>query len=711
MIDRVDQRIMLNGGKPFPRRQPPDSKNDNVVFDTTAGVGAERVSGDQHALHIAVHKLRTMTVEDIGSEIVQSIASIPDLVKTVMLIDDKCQREYVLSTLIMRRVLISKYSVGGWLTRMLSSVNKRVSDRGIDYLRIVSDSELFESNAPKSQGSWRRSKSFTRSSSNLSTNESDGNSHKKNVEQEDLYNEISNLQDFVPSLLSLGERDVEDAATTPVVKKVLDQLITRPFAATVILCDALLLVLLITGLRVATNHLLLGAPKSTVVNYLYIAGTGLFYFIMRELGKAVSLLMVTKRARVYFWSFWNLCDMVSTILAAASLISVRQFCNSGETFVDMSLRNLISVTTGFLWLRVLSYLKGINEQLATFVLCILTIVRDVTWFCIILLTLVVAFAQMFFTILVPAYCADTSVPEQNGECTPSEYYLNAYSLLLGNFGNYIRDDFYTVFSVFLAVFFTFVVTLVLLNVLIAVANDSYEKCLLRSDNLFGRARVMLIAELVSFQNLLRRNVDESRAPRRVYNAWWSSGINGWSRGSLMYFALTILIVILWVAYDITGIFYGKGYGNILLGLGSILINLLIFIGIMILLSTGAIDIARRTKNSKLTSSEDEPRTHRLCGDRYGNFLQSVVMRLLGSSTSSKAETYHADSWHGRLVYLQNEMVRIADESNEETTSKLQALERVIQQTDTRLRGELTSLERSISELQADLRKTLAVLRN
>ncbi|MBN8558789.1 MAG: MgtC/SapB family protein, partial [Burkholderiales bacterium] len=111
--------------------------------------------------------------------------------------------------------------VGG----LLSSANKRASDRGIEYLRIVSDSELFDSADPR-QSSWRRSKSsFNRAGSNLSAggDYNDDKDRKKNPQQDDLYNEVSNLQDFVPSLLALGERDVEDAATTLVVRKVLDQ--------------------------------------------------------------------------------------------------------------------------------------------------------------------------------------------------------------------------------------------------------------------------------------------------------------------------------------------------------------------------------------------------------------------------------------------------------------------------------------------------------
>ena len=83
-----------------------------------------------------------------------------------------------------------------------------------------------------------------------------------------------------------------------------------------------------------------------------------------------------------------------------------------------------------------------------------------------------------------------------------------------------------------SVVYSFMVVVVLLNVLIALASDSYEKCLVRSQYLFGRARVMLIAELVSFQNLLRRHGEEEVATYGVYSVWcWSdSWANGWSRG-------------------------------------------------------------------------------------------------------------------------------------------------------------------------------------
>jgi len=468
MIERMDRRLQTGRGEAGGRRP---TLIQTPLLDTS------QANADDDGFATAVSELNNMTVEDVVSEIIQSIASVPDLVKTVLLIDDDRHRNLVLSTLVMRRILASKYSIGnGWLTKMLQCPQKRVSDRALDYLQIVSDTELFEKKS-RNDSSWRRSKKSLRSSFNSN------NSCSRQQSEDELYNEISRLQDFVPSLLCLGERDVEEAVMTAVVTKVLDHLISRPFVATVVLCDAVFLSLLIAGLRVATNHLLLGSSSGTIMNFLYMANTGLFYFIIRELGKAISFLMMTNRVREYIWSFWNLTDILSTILAAVSAVVIRAtLVNADRQNEDVPLhvRNLVAVATGLLWLRVLSFLKGINMQLATFVLAILQITRDVLWFCVILLVLVVAFSQMFFTVLSPQYCSAPSADGANlRECTPSEYYLSVYAILLGDFGTFEREHFTTAFSVVLVILFSFIVVLVLLNVLIAVASDSYEKCLIR----------------------------------------------------------------------------------------------------------------------------------------------------------------------------------------------------------------------------------------
>ena len=208
--------------------------------------------------------------EEIKDAIVFNIASIPDFVKTIFLIDNEEEHRFALSTTIVRRVLMNKHSVGNWLTSMLQSGDKVVSGRAVHYLNCVSDISAVEKpflNAAKS-------------SSDLS---------RANHHRDDLHNEISRLPDFVPSLLALGERGMEEAATSMVVRRVMDRIISRPFAVTVIVCDALFLALLIIGFRGAVNTLLVRGDSGKVMEGIYLANTGIFYFVIREIGKGKSL--------------------------------------------------------------------------------------------------------------------------------------------------------------------------------------------------------------------------------------------------------------------------------------------------------------------------------------------------------------------------------------------------------------------------------------
>jgi hypothetical protein len=223
------------------------------------------------------------------------------------------------------------------------------------------------------------------------------------------------------------------------------------------------------------------------------------------------------------------------------------------------LRGLLAVTTGLLWLRVLSFLKAINIQLATFILAIVTITKDIMFFCVILLALVVSFSQMMFTLIAPSECASSG--SEASECNQSDYLLNSYIMLLGDFGNFERESFTTGFSVFLLVAYSFLVTVILMNVLIAIASDSYEKCLLKSQKLFGRARVYFLAKLASFQSLLRKRDLDADAPvdtldqenDGVYSSWWTSGswswTRKWSRATVLFFVISLIVTCIWVCIN------------------------------------------------------------------------------------------------------------------------------------------------------------------
>ncbi|GKY92414.1 hypothetical protein MPSEU_000212000 [Mayamaea pseudoterrestris] len=616
---------------------------------------------------------------EIGLNVVQHIASkTPLLITAVLLLDRDHEREWALKTRIMHSVLTSKYSIGRWLTDMLQSSNKHVSEAAMDYLRLVSDANLFHWDGMTETSDYTMNRGASKLKIHSKRRFSTGDANPTIKQQKELYSAVSRLSGFVPSLLSLSHLQIEEAATTNLVQQVLNNHISRPFAAMVVLCDAVFLLLVIVGFRAGVNRLLLGHGSGAVMKWIYVANTGIFYFIIRELGKAISLCMITRRARIYFYSFWNLSDVMTTLLSMVSVVSIRGYMatTSFEEGDDVFrwLRFLYAITTGFLWLRVLSFLKAINMQLATFVLAILQITRDVMWFSFILFCLVICFGQMFFTLLVPSAC-DASSGE--GVCTQSEYYLKTYAILLGDFGSFKRADFTSVFSVFLVVIFSFMVVLVLLNVLIAVASDSYEKCLLRSRQLFGRARVMLIAELVSFQNLLKRSRDQT--PDEVYKQWWSHYSSwGWSRGSMIFFGLSLLVVVVWIIAETSGI-YTNDSSNIWMGLLSIFIIVSLFISIMLFLASGG--------------DKAHDRLDQVLEEWEGGLIKRLVIRILGGSLTGEAfkkqnRTASDEAWQGRLLYLQHEMQRIADGNQLKVLAQMEALETLVMQTEARIQAQI-----------------------
>jgi hypothetical protein len=303
---------------------------------------------------LMLKELHNSTVLDLKDSIVDSIASVPDLVRIVLLLEDSKERTICLETSIIRRVLINKHSVNRWLTRMLSSQEKRDKTLAMEYLSLVSNIETKETILPRSRKKIVGAERIG--------------------DLEDLCQEISRLDDFVPSLLTLSDEEIEDVATTRVVQQILDQIISRPFIVSVVFLDGLFLACLLSGYRGAVSSLLLGRSPTTVLSWIYFSNVGLFYFLIREIAKMSTIRSVS----CYLLNVWNLTDLASTILALSSTIFMRYAMsrsNYSTTLPDniSGIRTFCAITTAFMWLRVLNYLKGVNVQLATFVLALLQV--------------------------------------------------------------------------------------------------------------------------------------------------------------------------------------------------------------------------------------------------------------------------------------------------------------------------------------------------
>jgi len=253
---------------------------------------------------------------------------------------------------------------------------------------------------------------------------------------------------------------------------------------------------------------------------------------------------------------------------------------------------------------------------------------------------------MFYTLMVPATC---SLPDNNSrECDQAEYYLKVYTILLGDFGLFSREQFTTVISVCLAVLYTFMVVLVLLNVLIAVASDSYEKCLLRSQKLFGRARVMMIAELVCFQNLMQWRNDSS--------------------ASRLFMRSATVMILVWVVCELNVLITSDG--DDATTAGTSLVGLFLDVVLFGAMTT----FVRSTDiHEEVVDEESEQ-------DFFGTIMQSFVLRILGSSRDILGNGRAEDEiWRGRMHHLHKEMIKLSQENWTKTEDRFEQLQAMVQE--------------------------------
>ena len=203
---------------------------------------------------------------------------------------------------------------------------------------------------------------------------------------------------------------------------------------------------------------------------------------------------------------------------------------------------------------------------------------------------------------------------------------------------------------------------------------------------------MMVAEMVSFQNLLKRNnVDES-TESAVYATWWSSDswAHGWSRGSVVFCGLSCFVVAIWTLAEVLGHLAGVQYGNIWMSLGSVCVNVVLFVCIMAVLSVGA--STERTET-------------RFCSEWYGRHFQRAMLLLLGTSGENNVDNLHAGvDWNGRLLYMRDAVEKLNATNKDECRSLVKVLESKMQQSETHVRFELSAIEHSLSNLQAERRE-------
>jgi len=508
------------------------------------------------------------------------------------------------------------------LSDLLQDERKDIRKRAIDYLMLLSD--VIESEA----------KEFN-------------SSEEMEARLNELYIAVGELDGLIPSMIGIDTKMVEEASTTPLLTKVLDGLVMTPSVAFTLFFDTLLIALCIFCFRKSADGYLLGRDTISILHWIYAVNALTFYLTLREFCKAIALVTMAK-SRKLFLNFSNALNILSLVFLITSVLAIRLSVPL-EVEASQNMRILITITTGLLWIRLIGMLKSINVKMATFVMAIVQISKDIFWFMVILVVVVLCFAQMFFTLLVPGNCNAESTLQNRLDCEPSEYYLKVYSVLLGDFGLFDREeDFFNArFALAVFVIFTFLIAIVLLNVLIAIISDSYEKCLLRSRHLFGRARVLQLAEIIAIQYLFKdANSDvkaASASESRCNPSRYLSGVRNikWTKGGSTFSLFSALAFVLWCVAEAYASSNSKTKvdNQLALSFGTIIINIFVFIVFNFFLT-------RETGKEGIIV----------------NCVQRFMMQFLGRGEEAELSLGNeSDDWRGRVNYLSNEMQRLNEE--------------------------------------------------
>ena len=255
---------------------------------------------------------------------------------------------------------------------------------------------------------------------------------------------------------------------------------------------------------------------------ILVGGIGLAFFL-RDLAQLQVMVRLGLAAN-WFGDYNNYIDVSSTS-GSVFLIWWHWMYGNSDTF-----KKITAIVSILVWFKVLGFLKSFSQPIATFVLMINQVILDLRSFLVVLLVVILMFGHAFYVLLSdndpdnPFKSFGLRVNETEGE-TLSTLYLT----LLGDFdmdAYKMKNDPNDPFASWLFFLFSFIVMIILLNVLIAIVSDSYDMVLVNSSELFWRSRLELVAEITTtFGHVMGENRCFT-----WFKKWmkeWAKKVEGW----------------------------------------------------------------------------------------------------------------------------------------------------------------------------------------
>ena len=297
-------------------------------------------------------KAKSEQVNTRREAMARRIASIPLLLQTVLLLEAPLTRETILNSSIMNRVIFCPESVGPWTTSMLR--HRASASAGVDYLRLVSKASLQDYIGAYRTPSPIDIEYFEEAKMNL-------------------YRVLDDLGSIIPSLVILPEELNMEAVSLPLVLFMMNRNLASPFIVGMSITDGGLYVTLLLAVRTSIlkgfEDASLGdnpAPEPSELEVVAIRAIILLicsHYLVRKIVETIALLHISpsvmKRALL---DTWNLLDFLGVVFTTWVV------SESSDEVDNRSVLNALIV--GLLWIRVVNFLKVVNQNFATFIIAL-----------------------------------------------------------------------------------------------------------------------------------------------------------------------------------------------------------------------------------------------------------------------------------------------------------------------------------------------------
>ena len=217
----------------------------------------------------------------------------------------------------------------------------------------------------------------------------------------------------------------------------------------------------------------------------------------------IQIKVATKSFGQYVYDFWNLIDIIHFVL---SCICFATFC-AGSEFFDVGLAYAVF----FRWFGILYYLQPFKPT-GPLIRMISQIIIDIRWFVFVLAISIFAVANSFFVLLNPQRITCDSNDPTIGGCdvtltkfqNPGTAIFYSFTMLiLGGFDwkvdDFLQGDWQIAVQILFSLAMVFI-TIVLLNLLIAIMGNGYDTIQMEAAMQLSLIRAKMILKQEAFMN-------------------------------------------------------------------------------------------------------------------------------------------------------------------------------------------------------------------